>query len=104
MCPPLGMGQDLRTSFGATEKPIFSFRLCGSLAQEQESNRSVWLSLDCVQEAYAVGGLLPGPKIDWRQLPLIIISGLLIGAIFGGAIKAFAPEQTTVVARVKPRP
>ena len=49
-------------------------------------------------------GLLPGPRIDWRQLPLIIISGLLIGAIFGGVIKAFTPEQATVVARVKPRP
>lgn len=51
-----------------------------------------------------MGGLLPGPKIDWRQLPLIIISGLLIGTIFGGVIKAFAPEQTTVVARAKPHP
>jgi hypothetical protein len=56
------------------------------------------------KEAYTVSGFLPGPKINWRQLPLIIISGLLIGAIFGGVIKAFAPEQTTVVARVKPRP
>lgn len=50
-----------------------------------------------------MGVLLPGPRINWRQLPVIIISGLLIGSIFGGAIKAFAPEQTTVMARVKPR-
>ncbi|MBB3018495.1 hypothetical protein FHR70_001549 [Microvirga lupini] len=47
---------------------------------------------------------LKGRKIDWQPLPLIIISGLLIGALFGEAIKAFAPEQTTVLARVKPRP
>ena len=50
-----------------------------------------------------MGGLLPGPKINWQQLSLIIISGLPIGSVFGEAIKAFAPEQTTVVARMKPR-
>jgi hypothetical protein len=47
---------------------------------------------------------LPRPRVSWRQLPLIIISGLLIGAVFGEAIKAFAPEKTTVMARAKPRP
>ncbi|MBD2750254.1 hypothetical protein IC232_26695 [Microvirga sp. BT688] len=55
------------------------------------------------EEADTVGGLVPGPRINWRQLPPIVISGLLIGAVFGGAIKAFAPEQPTVMARVKPR-
>ncbi|MEE1654976.1 hypothetical protein VB618_02115 [Microvirga sp. CF3062] len=48
--------------------------------------------------------LLPGRRVDWRQLTLIIISGLMIGAIFGEAIKVFGPERTTVVARIKPRP
>jgi hypothetical protein len=35
---------------------------------------------------------------------MIIISGLLIGVIFGEAIKAFAPERTTMAARMKSRP
>lgn len=34
MCPPLGMAQDLCTSFEVKEKPVFSFQPCGSLAQE----------------------------------------------------------------------
>ena len=38
MCPPLGMAQDLCTSFEVKEKPIFSLQPCGSLAQEQESS------------------------------------------------------------------
>jgi hypothetical protein len=57
-----------------------------------------------VQGGWIVGALLPGPRVGWRQLPLIIIGGLLIGAIFGEAIKAFAPEPIAVAARTKPRP
>jgi hypothetical protein len=124
------MAQNSCTSFGVKEKPIFSFHPCDSLAQESvilplkgdgfpsnglaarvqvSDSFSLRTGGLCVcrftayKEAYTVGGLLPGPKINWRQLPLIIISGLLIGAVFGGAIKAFAPEQTTMMARVKPR-
>jgi hypothetical protein len=51
-----------------------------------------------------VVGLLPRLRVAWRQLPMIIVSGLLIGVIFGEAIKAFAPERTTMVARTKSRP
>ncbi|MBB4039413.1 putative ABC-type sugar transport system permease subunit [Microvirga flocculans] len=44
------------------------------------------------------------PRIEWRQLPLIIIGGLLIGFVFGEAIKAFAPlPPATVTTKPKPR-
>ena len=43
-------------------------------------------------------------RLVWRQLPLIIITGLLVGTIFGQAIKAFGPEPATVAAKSKTRP
>jgi hypothetical protein len=63
-----------------------------------------WPKPECVQGEYTVDGLLPRLRVAWRQLPIIILSGLLIGAIFGEAIKALTPEQTTVLARAKSRP
>jgi hypothetical protein len=59
---------------------------------------------DRVKGGYPVDRLLARAIIDWRQLPLIIIGGLLIGAIFGEAIKILGPEQTVVIARAKSRP
>lgn len=55
-------------------------------------------------EEAEMGRISTSPKILWRQLPFIILGGLLIGAVFGEAIKAFAPAQTTMVARAKSRP
>ena len=43
-------------------------------------------------------------KLEWRQLPFILIGGLLIGAAFGEAIKAFAPAPATVAFKAKTRP
>jgi hypothetical protein len=103
--------------FQVNEKPIFSFQPCGKLAHERKSiglaegsavsqgqHHPDGKSLIACKEGHTVVGLLPRLRIAWRQLPMIIVSGLLIGVIFGEAIKAFAPERTTTVARMKSRP
>ena len=43
-------------------------------------------------------------KASWRQLPFIILGGLLIGFIFGEALKAFVPGPSAVATQGKSRP
>jgi len=49
-------------------------------------------------------GMKAGSGIAWRQLPLIVAAGLLIGTLFGQALKAYAPATTIVAAKSKMRP
>ncbi|NBJ11601.1 hypothetical protein [Microvirga arsenatis] len=49
-------------------------------------------------------GMKAGSGIDWRQLPLIVVAGLLIGTLFGQALKAYAPATTIVATKSKLRP
>ena len=51
-----------------------------------------------------MGRTSTGLKASWRQLPLIILGGLLIGIIFGEALKAFVPAPSAVATQGKSRP
>ena len=51
-----------------------------------------------------MGRISTSLKASWRQLPFIIICGLLIGAAFGAATKVFAPGPAAVIAGGKLRP
>jgi hypothetical protein len=42
-------------------------------------------------------------RLVWRQLPIILVAGLLVGAVFGLAITAFVPEPTVIAAKSKAR-
>ncbi len=47
---------------------------------------------------------MPLPKLtgrDWRELPTVIILGLVIGLAFGQLVKLIPLEPTSVAARVK---
>jgi hypothetical protein len=42
-------------------------------------------------------------RLVWRQLPIILVAGLLVGAVFGLAITAFVPAPTVIAAKSKAR-
>ena len=49
------------------------------------------------------GRTLRSLKASLRQLPFIVIGGLLIGAIFGEALKAFVRAPAAVIVQGKSR-
>jgi hypothetical protein len=42
--------------------------------------------------------------LSWRELPMVIILGLVIGGAFGQLVKLIAPQPAAVITEVTPQP